>query len=164
MIRDDFQMDPPPPPPPPEGNLNNCQMPRATAAGRYHVLSWLASSQASFVVRASPNPCPSPLRSAPCFPAAISKSICLPFPRTVPLSIPFNLACKCRLYIFRRTGRRQDARLSRDRGQSSSPRASQRGASSFFAYLEEKRRKRSVRRESLHLAREPSIFRRFGRT
>lgn len=56
MIRDDFQMDPPPPPPPPEGNLNNCQMPRATAAGRYHVLSWLASSQASFVVRASPNP------------------------------------------------------------------------------------------------------------
>lgn len=38
-------------------------------------------------------------------PAAISKSICLPFPRTVPLSIPFNLACKCRLYIFRRTGR-----------------------------------------------------------
>lgn len=45
--------------------------------------------------------------SPPCFPAAISKSICLPFPRTVPLSIPFNLACKCRLYIFRRTGRGQ---------------------------------------------------------
>lgn len=58
VIRDDFQMDPPPPPAstPPEGNLNNCQMPRATAAGRYHVLSWLASSQASFVVRVSPNP------------------------------------------------------------------------------------------------------------
>lgn len=47
--------------------------------------------------------------SPPCFPAAISKSICLPFPRTVPLSIPFNLACKCRLYIFRRTGRGQPA-------------------------------------------------------
>lgn len=72
MIRDDFQMDPPPPPPPPEGNLNNCQMPRATAAGRYHVLSWLASSQASFVVRASPN------------------SVLLPFVRPRVSPLPFQ--------------------------------------------------------------------------
>lgn len=64
---------------------------------RYHVPSWFAS-RASF---RCPVRRPPPPRARVSH--GISKSICLPrcrVPRAT-LSIPFNLACKCRLNIFR---------------------------------------------------------------